>query len=234
MSKNIIFTNSNKELHSDHYAPKPASDYLPGWYKKTPSYLTNQNDISLHENTPPFTIKKCIPVFDALTAGYILVTPCDLVVKKMENGEIFYLTSIPNMIALHKIEQAVYHPYMNQHDYPKWVNPWGIKTPPGYSCLFIPPVHGGNGFFTIAEGIVDTDTYNAPINFPFVLDDINFEGLIPAGTPIAQVIPFKRDDWEMSIGDKKDLLEQDRVAKRITEKFFDQYKNLYRSNKEYK
>ena len=48
--------------------------------------------------------------------------------------------------------------------------------------------------FTIMDGIVDTDSYNALVNFPFFLNDWSYEGLIPAGTPMAQVIPFKRED----------------------------------------
>jgi len=30
----------------------------------------------------------------------------------------------------------------------------------------------------------------------------NFEGLIPKGTPVIQVIPFKRDNWKSNIYDK--------------------------------
>jgi hypothetical protein len=39
-----------------------------------------------------------------------------------------------------------------------------------------------------------------PVNFPFFIRK-DFEGIIPAGTPIAQAIPFKRTDWEMSVDD---------------------------------
>jgi hypothetical protein len=233
-NKDIVFTNINEKLYSNAYLPKPSSEYLPEWYKKTKTYLTNQLDISLIDNNPPMTIKKCTPVFDALTSGYILVTPCDLVVKKNDNGDILYLTSIPNQVQLHGIQQAPYHPYMNQHDYPKWINQWGIKTPPGYSCLFIPPVHGGNEFFTIAEGIVDTDTYNASINFPFILNDVNFEGLIPAGTPMVQIIPIKRDDWKMSLGSKKDLDNLEVIKATLSVKYFNKYKSLFWHKKSYR
>jgi predicted membrane-bound spermidine synthase len=88
--------------------------------------------------------------------------------------------------------------------------------------------------FTILPGIVDTDTYTAPVNFPFVLNDINFEGLIPAGTPIAQVIPIKRDEWQMSLGTQKEFDEQQKVTNRLQTKFFDRYKSMFRQVKEYK
>jgi hypothetical protein len=88
--------------------------------------------------------------------------------------------------------------------------------------------------FTILPGIVDTDEYYAPINFPMVINDPNFEGLIPKGTPIAQVIPFKRESWKMEIGGEKELAEQEKVGQKLLTKFFDRYKTMFRANKEYK
>lgn len=228
MSKKIIF--SKIVDVSDEYRPRPASQFLPEWYKKTQSYLNNKKDIDYNLNITA-TIKKCIPVFDALTSGYIIPTPCDLMIKKNENGEQVYLSS-QEPIQFHSIEQAPYHPFMNNQSYPKWTNPWGIKTPNGYSCLFIAPVHGGNKYFTIAEGIVDTDTYNAPVNFPFVINDTDFEGLIPAGTPMAQVIPFKRESWSAEYS--FDSSQSDYSTKLLTSKFFNRYKNLFWQKKDYK
>lgn len=49
----------------------------------------------------------------------------------------------------------------------------------------------------IVAGIVDTDTYHAPIHFPFFA--IGEDGLhvIEKGSPLAQVIPFRRDSAEL-------------------------------------
>jgi hypothetical protein len=88
--------------------------------------------------------------------------------------------------------------------------------------------------FTILPGIVDTDQYNAPVNFPFVLNDVTYEGLIPAGTPMAQVIPFKRESWEMSLGTQEDLENQNKTTIRLRTRFFDSYKSQFRQPKEYK
>jgi len=117
--------------------------------------------------------------------------------------------------------------------YPKWHNPWGIKTPPGYSCLFVQPLHR-ESVFTIMPGIVDTDTYNNPVNFPFVLNDTKFQGIIPAGTPIAQVIPFKRDSWRMSLGGEEDVKQSKRQLGSIRTVFFEGYKLKFRQPKEYR
>ena len=232
--KKIIFTNTTDSSISEKYYPKPASFVLPEWYKKTQSYLGKDKNIGF-DGSITSTIKKCIPVFDALTSGYIISTHCDIIIKKIpDTNEVLYMPSEANTIEFHSVEQAPYHPNMNHHPYPKFINPWGIKTPLGYSCFFMPPVHGGNKFFTIIEGVVDTDTYSAPVNFPFVLKDINFEGLIPAGTPIAQVIPFKREEWKMINGNEEELQNIKNINRLLGSKFFDRYKTLFWFKKSYR
>jgi len=112
------------------------------------------------------------------------------------------------------------------------MNPWAIKTPKGYSVLIIQPMHR-EAPFTILPAIVDTDNYKAPINFPFVMNDKNWEGLIPTGTPIAQIIPFKREQWKMEFGKEKELDEIKKIQKKLNIAFWDRYKRFYWYRKEY-
>lgn len=227
----IVFTKMNN-LVSDIFYPKKASEFLPEWYKELYSYQGTEGKKVLGKNFEvSSSIKRCVPVFDALTSGYIISTYCDIVVRRNDEGDIIYVSPEESVISAHPISQAPSHPYMNNHPYPKWINPWSIKTPKGYSLLFIPPVHGSNKYFQILEGIVDTDKYNNPVNFPFVLKDINFEGLIPAGTPVAQIIPIKRSAWKMEFGNKEDT---ENVYASLRSSFFDGYRNLFWSKKEYK
>ena len=89
----------------------------------------------------------------------------------------------------------------------KILSPWIITTPPGYSCLFVPPLNNRDDRFEIVAGIVDTDTYPYSVNFPFVLNGDKYKTLktiIKRGTPIAQVIPFKRSSWKMEINEIED------------------------------
>jgi hypothetical protein len=72
------------------------------------------------------------------------------------------------------------------------------------------------------------------VNFPFVLNDVTFERMIPKGTPIAQVIPFKRDSFEMKIGEASEMAAQAAVVSQLNTKFFDRYKTMFRKNKEYR
>ena len=224
----IVFTNISG---IDIEQPKPASKFIPDWYKESRSYLSGDK-IPNGKGITTGTIKRCIPVFDAITAGYIITSPADVYVSIKEKEQYFEWSAL-GLIEFHLIEQAAEHPARNQHAYPKWVNPWAIKTPKGYSTLFTQPMHR-ESVFTIFPGIVDTDTYTAPVNFPMVVNDPNFEGLIPKGTPIAQVIPFKREGWKMEIGSKEELIEQNNITQKLQTKFFDRYKQMFWSNKEFK
>jgi len=182
-----------------------------------------------------------MPVFDAFNAGYILSTHTDIWVSQKEtpddDGNLvkapWYEWPAFDAIQFHPVAQAPLHPAGTGSPIPKWINPWGIKTPPGYSTLFIAPVHRSN-ICVALPGVVDTDTYTAPVNIIFTLADPNFEGLIPAGTPIVQAIPFQREPWEMEFGTKEDVIEQNKVTSRLKSRFFDAYKTQYRQVKEYK
>jgi len=225
----ITFTNMSQ--FPDLEKPQLASKVIPEWYKETLSYVGDKK-IPQSNGTSPGTIKKCMPVFDAMTSGYIIVSPADVYVS-IKDGEQFFYWAALDLIAFHSIEQASNHPNKKPFPYPKWVNHWSIKTPKGYSSLFVQPFHR-ESVFTILPGIVDTDTYSGPVNFPMVINDTTFEGLIPKGTPIAQVIPFKRESWEMELGSQKDVEQQVNILNKLSTVFFNRYKTMFWNKKEYK
>ena len=210
--------------------PKPASSYIPDWYKDMESYVGGSKK-PIHGTTGG-TIKKCIPVFDAITSGYIIESPADIYVSLVQGEQMFQYSDF-GPLNFHSVDQAPTHPNRTPFSYPKWNNPWSIKTPKGYSTLFIQPLHR-ESVFTVFAGVVDTDQYTAPVNFPFVINQMTYEGLIPKGTPIVQAIPFRRDSWNSVLGSKKDLDEQSKVFRKIQSKFFDSYKTMFWSKKEYK
>ena len=193
--------------------PIPASKALPEWYKKIDPYFNKE------ERSP--TIKKCIPVRDALYAGYILRAPKDFffIAKKTEynDNDLCWVPRNDNVIAanlnlnvntssksqLHPKEQlggeGAFLVEKNQNrNFFKIINPFNIHTPKGYSCLFIPPVNSFSDKFEIIQAIVDTDTQHV-VNFPVIIKSKEKEIFIKKGDPYAQVIPFKRDNWMMNI-----------------------------------
>jgi len=229
MSKNIVFTDMSENGLAT-LQPIPASSLIPEWLKKTESYIGRKKKVYPNGQTLA-TIKRCMPVFDAITSGYLLLLPADLYVSQVD-GKPYYSWNSYDLVQFHISDQASLHPDTSENSVPKFINPWGIKTPKGYSTLFVNPMHRELPF-NILPGVVDTDKYTQPVNFPFTLRDEKFEGLIPKGTPIAQVIPFKRDSWEMSIGKEKDLDEMLLEKKIFSTTFFDTYKRFFREVKKY-
>jgi hypothetical protein len=223
--KEIIFTKT-VEVIPDKTQPQPASQLLPEWYKNL--------DGMYSEHIQDKTIKKCMPFFDVLAAGYIISTIADVNVTQ-RNGLAYYEWPSPyfEALAFHDPRQAPTHPAANGMPYPKWINPWGIQTPKGYSVLIINPPHRESPF-SILEAIVDTDKMITPINFPFVLKDAKFEGLIPEGTPMAQIIPFKRENWKIKIGNEKNIKAQLDVNFTMQTRFSNAYKDFFRTLKVYK
>ena len=229
MSQIITFTNTFG-VDLSLYEPQPARTIIPEWYKKTDSYISGEKKPTGDGQTSA-TVKRCMPVFDAITAGYILTTYTDVYVSQRD-GLPWYEWPSLNPIQFHPIEQAPEHPGANGAPYPKWINPWSIRTPENWSILFTAPMHHATPF-TILSGVVDTDQYYAPVNFPFVLNDVKFEGLIPAGTPMAQIIPIYREHWEVKVGEQEELEDQRAITEQLRTSFFDSYKRKYRSEKNY-
>lgn len=231
---NIIFTKTNSQV-VDFYKPQPAKNFLPDWYKNILPYRDGKK-VAFIEGTEDkaATMKKCMPVFDSMTSGYIIPTYVDIWIT-IRNGIPFYEWAdiSPQPISWHPSWQSEGHPNTsNNFDTAKFTNPWGIKTPKGYSCMFISPMHH-NTPIKILPGIVDTDQYTSNVNLPFVLVDKDFEGLIPAGTPLAQIIPFKRDSWVQKDGNAKDVADVYDKQYSIVTKFYDAYKTLFWSKKSY-
>ena len=206
------------ELKEDY--PIPAKINIPEWYKNLEHKLFKK------------TVKGCMPFLDSLTAGYILKMPQDFhlrhnVDNKNDKGETikdsfqtFGLNdsfSIINSKSINLNSGIDIHPTFQLEGSPlleknknlpfyKIFNPWKIKTPKGYSCLFVPPLNNSDDRFSIIPAIVDTDTFSIEINFPIVVNGDKYptlETTIEKGTPYVQVIPFKRDHWKMILKPRK-------------------------------
>lgn len=231
MKQAITFINTSM---NDLHPPRPAIELLPDWYINTESYANNMPFPIVGDNSTNATIKKCIPVLDAISLGYIISTDKDIWINRENNFNMYHYKGDPSIAFQAKKQAPRYPASPHPQDIPKFINPWAIKTPKGYSCLFIPPLHRETPI-SILPGVVDTDTYNNPVNFPFFLKDLLFEGLVPAGTPIAQVIPFKRDDWKHAIEEyEKHKVSIEKQKSKLNSVFYNAYKSIFWSRKTYR
>lgn len=205
--KIIKFTPIDERSQSIIDPPKPATKFIPDWYRKLDQhYIKNgvpfiPSTVDGGQNMGNLTAKRCSPFYDAMTAGYIYTLPCDLIfVDEKEYDRRVLWTVSYNPIGSHAKFQIGEMPLPDGYDELwKWNFPFHIDTPRGYSCLITHPNFKYDSPFITLDGIVDTDSHPLEVNFPFMMKS-EFRGKIPKGTPIAQIIPFKRDDWKMEVG----------------------------------
>lgn len=179
------------QTHIDAFPnPQPASKFIPDFFKRL------KPQVDAHPSSG--TVKRCVPFLDTLTHGYIIPLWSDVYIRA-NNGEITidFPENLPMSSSLspHGYTQIENHPLSDQPygNLPmKWHNPWGVKTPKGWSCLFTSPLNHLETRFKVLDGIVDTDTYYSKVNFPFIWTGGDGEFFIPRGTPLVQVIPYKR------------------------------------------
>jgi hypothetical protein len=76
-------------------------------------------------------------------------------------------------------------------------NAWNVKTPPGYSCFYLDPFLFQNEYFATWQGIIDTDTFNVGMDNAQIIfyPKVDHSFVIKSGTPLVQIIPFKRETW---------------------------------------
>jgi hypothetical protein len=217
----------------EEFYPVPGVKNVPEWYKNMETSFA-KDKTNTHEVRESQTIKRCMPVLDAITAGYVMKLHSDLTVINKDGVPSFeWAHDSADLVTFHPAYQLMnYKELKLLHGAPKLRNPWSIKTPSGYSCLFIPPTHRPASGIKILEGLVDTDNYTNSVQFPFLLDE-GFEGTIPAGTPIVQVIPFKRSSFRMEIGTDVDRKKNDQVARSLRAVWINGYRNKFRVQKDY-
>jgi hypothetical protein len=191
--------------------PRPIIRTIPEWFRKADRFSkTNSNgdfDIGPDGGKIP-TWKACPAIFDIMGTGYSLNTPCDIEFFN-EGGSLKF-----------KIANAKYSDFihdrspMPQFEHPRghhlnhfaWTCDWQVKLPEGYSALYSQPFNRYELPFLTTSGIIDNDKVHLPGSLPFFIIE-GFEGIIPAGTPYAQVIPFKRENWISEIVEQNDAIE---------------------------
>lgn len=238
MFENIIeFSAEEKYLKIKEDYPKPIKVNVPEWFKK------------LEHSSENKTVKGCIPFLQTLTTGYLLSLPQDFHLinnmyepDKDRSVSSFKAANLTHDLNLnvdqnndnHPTEQLKGSPLVKKNNnfaVHKIINPWKIKTPKGYSCLFLPPMNNTDDRFSIISGIVDTDSFNMTVNFPFIVNSDKYpvlDTILEKGTPYVQVIPFKRESWKMKISKMK---EHNFSFSIFNTKIIHNYRKLYWNNK---
>ena len=224
--------------------PTPANKNLPNWFKKLdPLTETKKDDLNFEEKittvdrddwgNPSFSAKKCLPMLDAMSLGYTIPLAGDLhIISNHDNTKVHVIN--PKNIDLCQHHRSWQlggdHKLGIKHgDAIKFINYWTIKTAPGWSTLFIPPLNHFDSKFICFSGLVDTDVYPKEVNFPAVLTGYNLDLHVPIGTPLITAIPIKRDSFPKKPKIKKmteeDMENMDKIVRRqqLSSQFYTKY-----------
>lgn len=178
----IKFISKSQEAEACVDRPVQAKSVVPEWFKHIPRSIDGVG-----------TSKVCMPFFDTFTSGYIQKLWCDIEFSK--NGTYAEFDSEQHPVTI-GLEDPMHVPMFDGYVSLElqWNTYWEPVTPKGYSTLYTHPFNQYDLPFMTFSGIIDTDSFNLTGPLRFILKK-GFEGIIKKGTPLYQMIPFKRDDW---------------------------------------
>jgi hypothetical protein len=184
--------------------PVPALQALPDWLREMPGVAFSE----LHGREVR-TVKQCAPFIDAMRHGFVMRLPCDVTVA---GGRFSWDWRLPapsgdaiprSPLSFHAPAQVEGAPMAaSGQALIKFNSFWTIELEPGYSLFATHPVNRSDLPFRTLTGLVDSDRFHAVgILFPAVWSDATFEGVLPAGTPVAQCFPVAREALSLTFED---------------------------------
>ncbi len=211
---------------------KPSRNCIPKWYKES-SKWSGSGVPQIYPVANP-TLKLCVPFLEGLTQGYSLVLPCDVLVENKDGKPFMSWRIDTNVINYRERDALAQLPtpegcYDIHYSWKVWS---AFSVPKGYSVLFTHPLNRFDLPFLTMSGVIDGDfVFPDGSNVPFFLKE-NFEGIIPMGTPVATLIPFKPENWSSEY--KEGLLKTGKENQIKTAlKLFGWYKSTYWRKKYY-
>lgn len=231
-------TNIKELLDITELQPQPARNFIPSWYKKTPS-TNNKNETIVghnYKNLPLMrTVKTCPSFHDVFNDGLVLVSPCDIHIGLFDNDNTYrWEVAIKHQdIRLETHDDLQFLDYYDSQKIRqvfKLVSPFYFKTPAGYSLRQIPYMYDDKDDFTVPYGIINSDVFHE-VNPQILYTSKDNDILIKAGQPLCYLVPFKREKTNLKLlkeGKKRDkFLQRHRKHTYITNKGFrSSYYNL--------
>ena len=180
--------------HADRYPPPyPASKEVPDWLKAMPVVGEKQPERLLK------SVKNCPPFVEAITCGYVIPLATEIKLTVDWQGQFHGEASDVDILRYHSAGQVQGAPF-ERFPVVKILSPWLIRTPPGYSTMYLPPLNRFETRLVPLAGLVETDLFYRNVNFPAILTIPPGTSLtLPKGTPLVQVIPIKRDEFQAAV-----------------------------------
>ena len=189
-----------------NFRPVLAKDVSPDWWKQM-KVQSSQGTVKTQ------TLRSCPAMDDWLKSGWLLVANRDMTItagyrKEMDEDTNIFATAndlkgyASPSHGSHQCDGVVQYFGTDApiKDAFKMRNPWNIVTPAGYSCFYLDPFLFQNKFFATWQGIIDTDKFNANMDNAQIIfyPKVDHGFTILKGTPLCQIIPYKREVWNAS------------------------------------
>jgi hypothetical protein len=197
MTNRIKFKAIDKFGFETQPRPEPSSSFLPQWYRDMPPYGDPVGETLMVRNgASNATFKKCTPMLDGLVSGYIIPLWSDVQVSFINGEPMINWRTSRDVFSLHgQRSSEIEIPDGYSKTVFKYQNTWIPITPPGYSSLIISPIAYPNSPIKAITAVVDTDKACLELLPPVIIKK-DFNGIINKGTPLIQIIPFKRESWK--------------------------------------
>jgi len=204
-SKIITFQPFDEYVEAAQSPPVSASACIPDWYKKLPRYVNNSDKPI--KSLGRKDLKTCVPFRDAMITGYMILLPADIEVCIAADGDVdvfhnpqltFKVVEKRGWLTLENQGFGMPNPIGTAPIMFAWSGMWGVKTNKKDSVLVTHPFNRFDLPFITPSGVIDSGFFGVAGNIPFFIKE-GFSGVIPKGTPIAQVLPFKRENWNSKV-----------------------------------
>ena len=181
-------------------APEPGAKHLPAWIKEIPGVLQDEAHA---------TIKKCPAIFDAVSMGYVVRSPCDIqVVGDMEKRELHFRAArgrTEEFVSVHNAKLfSDKFPFVNDY-WPaslKIDTKFLLQAPDGYSIAFVPLYYTPQyQHYHALYGVADTFSMGEPrpVMVNLFVRKLAASFIIHRGDPLCLLVPFKAESFSHTV-----------------------------------
>jgi len=186
----VIRTGFEGLEYIENSKPRESKHFYPEWWKSVPT--------KLGEGLIPHTrtVKMCPSFSDIYNEGFVLVSPCDIVLRYHEPTQLWQWESSMSQLEL---EVHGTNQFVNWVDGPvkaifKIPFPYAVFVPKGYNLRQVPIIYDYNPDWHVAYGVYKADQV-PELTIQIMYTSDKKEILIKQGTPLCQMIPYKREKF---------------------------------------
>jgi hypothetical protein len=224
------------------YPPVPCIENLPEWLSRLP--VVRHDPIARAIEGIDSNVRRCPGVVDYVRLGYLFFMPYDLILRQESDGSWRWNmqhggnTSLdewaPTNHDPRQVEGMEFDPETHFPSIVKLRFPCFINTPPGVSTAILDSFFHRNRDFEVIPGVFESDIVGDNLRIFIRMRRTDEPVYIAAGTPLAQMLPFRREPAELVVYDEtntpKELSDKTKVYRADRSRFSFNYMTTHWTN----